>query len=63
MYLEVKLNNLTFWNEIKSDPVILDYVSGVKIDFDSNPPNQLCNPQEISCSIAEKEAVSVEIKL
>ena len=55
--------NLKFWNEITYDRVILDYVSRVKIDFNSNPPNQLCYPKEILYSIAEREAVSVEIKL
>ena len=51
------------WEEITSDRVILEFISGLKIDFISDPSTQVCYPKKISCSSYKKCAVSVKIKL
>ena len=49
-----------FWNDLTSDQYILDCVEGIKLNFNMTP-FQFFVPNEISCSLVEKEEIEAEL--
>lgn len=62
MYIGGRIQNfIDFWKDVTQDNVVLDYVRGVQLEFDSMPVQDYPMP-EIRCSQFESEAISGEIE-
>ena len=60
MHLNNIANFVTEWEKLTSDPVILSYVTGYNIEFETLP-HQIRAPKQLKISAKEQEFMNLEI--